>query len=301
MGALHHFLGIEVTRDSQGLTLSQGRYARELLDRASMGECKPIATPMPIKGRTHASTTAYCNPTYNRKLVGGLQYLTFTRPDLSYSVNFVCQFMHAPTMEHFQLVKRILHYVHGTLNLTFRILAASSLDLYAFSDADWAGCSLTQRSTTGFCTFLGSNCISWSAKKQQIVARSSTEAEYRSMASTAAKLTWLTFILRDLHVPLSRPPILHCDNLSALHLSVNPVLHTRTKHIALDIHYVREQVALGALETRFVTSSLQLADIFTKPLAKLPFQTIRSKLSLCPDLRLRLRGDDKINLQDINP
>lgn len=149
------------------------------------------------------------------------------------------------------------------------------------------------------CTFLGANCISWSAKKQPIVARSSAEAEYRSMASTATELTWLTFLLRDLHVPLLRPPVLHCDNLSALHLFVNPVLHAMTKHIELDIHYVHEQVAIGALETRFVTSSLQLADRFTKPLAKLPFHTIRSKFGLCPDMRLRLKKDDKMKEQDI--
>jgi hypothetical protein len=250
LGFLHHFLGIEVHRSTQGLFLCQTRYAKEIIDRASMSGCKPLSTPMPSKGRHLPNESElYSDPTHYRSIVGALQYLTFTRPDLSYSVNFVCQFMHAPTMAHYKILKRILRYVNGTTQLGLHILASSTLDLYAFSDADWAGCPSTRRSTTGFCTFLGSNCISWSAKKQSTVARSSAEAEYRSMASTAAELTWLSFILRDLGIHLSRPPILHCDNLSALHMTVNPVFHGRSKHIELDYHYVREKVALGTLET----------------------------------------------------
>ena len=112
------------------------------------------------------------------------------------------------------------------------------------------------------------------------------------MASTAAELTWLSFLLRDLGIPLPCPPILHYDNLSALHMTVNPVFHGRTKHIELDYHYVREKVALGSLETHFVSSTNQLADIFTKPLSKLPFLVLRTKLGLCPDRRPSLRGSD---------
>ena len=111
------------------------------------------------------------------------------------------------------------------------------------------------------------------------------------MASTAAELTWLSFLLRDLGIPLSCPPILHCDNLSALHMTVNPVFHGRTKHIELDYHYVHGKVALGSLETRFVSSTNQVADIFTKPLSKLPFLALRTELGLCPDPRPSLRGE----------
>lgn len=133
-GSLHHFLSIKVHRTTQGLTLSQACYTRELQDHASMGEWKPTATPnpMPSKGWTTSSTEPYCDPTHYRRLVGGLHYLTFTKWNLSYSVNFVYQFMHALTVAHFQLVKRILCYVHGTLNFSFRTIASSTLDLYAF-------------------------------------------------------------------------------------------------------------------------------------------------------------------------
>ena len=137
LGFLHHFLGIEVHRIPTGLFLSQHRYALDLLERALMSFCKPISTPMPSKGQHLPNCNElYPDPTHYRSIVGGLQYLTFTRPNISYSVNFVCQFMHAPTLAHYKLVKRILCYVRGTTHLGMHILASSTLDLYAFSDAD---------------------------------------------------------------------------------------------------------------------------------------------------------------------
>ena len=122
------------------------------------------------------------------------------------------------------------------------------------------------------------------------MSRPSAKAEYRFMASTAAGLTWLSFLLYDLGIALPRPPILHCDNLSALYMTVNPVFHGRTKHIELDYHYVREKVALGSLETHFVPSNHELADIFTKPLSKVAFRELRNKLGLCLDPQPSLRG-----------
>ncbi|XXG48874.1 hypothetical protein AAC387_Pa02g3202 [Persea americana] len=233
------------------------------------------------------------NPQFYRSIVGGLQYLTFTRPDISFSVNYVCQFMHQPTKFHFQLVKRILRYIHGTIDHGIRLLSTCPMELYAFSDADWAGCPLTRRSTTGFCTYLGRNCISWSAKKQPTVARSSTEAEYRALASTTAELTWLSFLLWDTRLFLEAPPTLFCDNMSALYMTVNPVFHARTKHIEIDYHFVREKVALGALITRFIPSDGQVTDIFTKPLGRRPFELLRIKLGLWPPPRLNLRRSNE--------
>ncbi|GKV50857.1 hypothetical protein SLEP1_g57540 [Rubroshorea leprosula] len=291
LGHLHYFLGIEVHTNKSGLSLCQSKYAHELLQKAQMVGCKPISTPMAIKSRSSSlAVGALQNPTFYRSIIGGLQYLTFTRLDLSFAVNHVSQFMHTPTLEHFQLVKRILRYLGCTLDYGMHISNQSTLELYAFSDADWVGCPLTRWSTTGFCTFLGSNCISWSAKKQPIVARSSTEAEYRSMASTAAKLTWLAKLLVDIGLQLSNPPILHCDNLSALYMTVNPVFHARTKHIEIDYHFVQEKVALGNLITRFVKSELQLADLFTKPLPRNCFKQLCVKLGLCFIPRPSLRG-----------
>ncbi|EOY32707.1 Uncharacterized protein TCM_040734 [Theobroma cacao] len=149
-----------------------------------------------------------------------------------------------------------------------------------FQDHDWAGCPLTRRSTTSYCTFLGGNCISWSSKKQSTVARSSIEAEYRALASTAAELTWISYVLRDLGLYMDKPPRVLCDNLSALHLIINPIFHARTKHIEIDYHFIREKVALGSLVTQFVPSTHQVADIFTKALPRNIFEGFRLKLGL---------------------
>ncbi|KAJ8750374.1 hypothetical protein K2173_014289 [Erythroxylum novogranatense] len=233
-----------------------------------MNNCKPKATPLEGKP-TITGSEAITDPTSYRSLVGALQYLTLTRPDIAYNVNFVSQFMQAPTEGHMKLVHRILRY--------------------DYADVDWAGCPLTRHSTTGYCTFLGQNIISWCAKKQHTVSRSSTEAEYRALANTAAELTWLTYLLQDFSIPQKVSPTIFCDNLSALYLTVNPVFHARSKHIELDYHYVRERVALGLLVTKYIPTEQQVADIFTKPVPKALIKTFITKLCLQP--RLSLRGD----------
>ena len=282
LGYLHYFLGVEVQQFSGGIFLNQAKYASDLLDRAEMRGCKPISTPMVTKLRAPVDDDLFHDPQFFRSIVGGLQYLTFTRPELSFSVNYVCQHMQSSTNFHFQLVKRILRYVQGTIEHGIRLLSSNTLDLYGFSDADWAGCPITRRSTTGFCVFIGGNCISWSAKKQPTVSHSSAEAEYRALASTAAELTWISYILRDIGLHLSQPSILFCDNVSALHMTINPIFHARTKHIEVDYHFVRENVALGSLITRFVSYGNQVADVFTKPLSRQSFEIFRTKLGLWP-------------------
>jgi hypothetical protein len=160
LGPLHFFLGIEVNCFSGGLFLSQQKYARDILSKASMSSCNPIGTPLAQKLKLHSKDDSLVNATYFCSLVGTLQYLTLTRPDLTHAVNLVCQFMHQPGLSHLQAVKRILRYLQGTLHYGIRLLSRSSLNLYGFSDADWAGCPDTRRSTTGYSIYLGSNCIS---------------------------------------------------------------------------------------------------------------------------------------------
>uniref|UniRef100_A0A2N9HKR1 Reverse transcriptase Ty1/copia-type domain-containing protein n=1 Tax=Fagus sylvatica TaxID=28930 RepID=A0A2N9HKR1_FAGSY len=286
---------IEVLPFSGGLFLSQQKYARDLLARSSMTGCNPIGTPLAPKHNLRRDDPIIVDATNYRSIVGALQYITLTRPDLTHAVNLVCQFMHQPGASHFQAVKRILRYLQGTLDYGLRLLSRSSLSLYGFSDADWAGCPDTRHSTTGYCIYLGANCISWASKKQATVSRSSAEAEYRSMSTTTAELTWLLYLLRDIGIHLPNPPVLFCDNTSALHMTVNPVFHARTKHIELDVHFVREKVAAGALVTRFVPTHLQIADIFTKALSKDSFQRLRSKLGVMLPPTSSLRGSDKVN------
>ncbi|KAJ0028636.1 hypothetical protein Pint_36096 [Pistacia integerrima] len=273
LGPIHHFLGMEITTTNKGLHLSQSHYALTILERSNMVDCKPMSTPFEAKTKTSSNEILIEDPSYYRGLVGALQYLTLTRPDISFSVNYVSQFMHTPTMTHLKMVRRILRYVKETIEMGLHFSSHSTLDLFAFSDADWAGwCPTTRRSTTGYCTFLGGNLISWCAKKQHTISRSSTEAEYRAMANTVAELTWMTFILKDLRIAITSPPILYCDNLSALYMTVNPIFHARSKHIELDYHFVRERVARGLLITQHISIDNQVTDLFTKPMSKAALQ-----------------------------
>uniref|UniRef100_A0A2N9I1W1 Integrase catalytic domain-containing protein n=1 Tax=Fagus sylvatica TaxID=28930 RepID=A0A2N9I1W1_FAGSY len=229
-------------------------------------------------------------------VVRALQYCTLTRPDIAFSVNQLCQFMHSPTNTHWAAAKRVLRYLKGTIDHGL-FFSKSSLHLHAFCDSDWAGGPDDRRSTTGFGIFLGSCLVSWSAKKQSVVARSSTEAEYRAMAITTADLYWIRMLLKDLHVPLSSPPVLWCDNAGALALASNPVFHARTKHIEIDYHFIREKVVNRDMSLRFISTGDQRADIFTKGLPTPRFQLLRDKLlvSSCP---VSLRGAVKeISLQ----
>jgi hypothetical protein len=189
-----------------------------------------------------------------------------TRPGISYTVNKVSQFMHAPTSDHWDAVKHILRYLKGTIDHGLQLHSHSSLDLHVYSDADWEGCPDDRRSTSGFCIFLGANLISWSSKKQHTVSRSSTEAEYRSMTMACSELTWIQLLLHEFYHTATTPPILWCDNLGAIFLAANPVLYARTKHIEIDYHFVRERVASKLLLVRFICSNDQLADLLTKDL-----------------------------------
>jgi histone deacetylase 1/2 len=168
LGELHYFLGIEVKKRKDGLVLTQERYATDILERVNMSNCKPISTPMPTSEKLSIHDGEKLGPqdsTRYRSIVGGLQYLTLTRPDISFAVNKVCQFLHSPSLVHWLAVKRIIRYIKGTIKNGLHIRKSDSMVVSAFSDADWAGCPDDRRSTRGFAVFLGSNLISWSARK----------------------------------------------------------------------------------------------------------------------------------------
>ncbi|KAM1362553.1 hypothetical protein ACFX2H_027358 [Malus domestica] len=262
-----------------------------------MDGAKPCCTPLGSTKLDHMGPLL-SNPTEYKSIVGGLQYLTWTRPDLSFVVNQICQFMHASREQHLQAAKRVLHYLKGTISKGIWF-TKGSLNLTAFSDADWAGCPFDRRSTSGYCVFWGSNLISWSAKKQSTIAHSSTEAEYRSHAHTAAEITWIYKIFRDLDFSLSQVPNLWCDNIYAISLAFNPVFHARTKHIEIDYHYIRELVLANLLTVQFVCNQDQLADIHTKSLSKSRFSYLKSKLPLgsLVDPKLSLKGCIKADIE----
>ena len=193
--------------------------------------------------------------------------------------------MHSPTISNFGLLKRILRYIKCTITMGLAIRKDSTFLLSAFCDSDWAGCKETRRSTTGFCTLLGPNLVSWSVKRQPTMSHSSIEAEYRALSSTARELTWISNLLRALGISQHQPTKVHFDNLSAVYLSTNPTLHNRSKHFDTDFHYIREQVDFGYIETQHI-----FADTFTKSLPRRAFLELRSKLDLIVPPMTSLRG-----------
>jgi len=281
LGELHHFLGMHVQRSGGGFLLSQKQYMLEILDRAGMSDCKPCTTPVDTNPKLSAVDGApVADPTDFRSLASVLQYLTFTRPDIAYAVQQVCLHMHDPREPHLAALKRILRYIRGTLHLGLLLRPSVQSDLLVYSDTDWAGCPDTRKSTSGYAVFLGDNLISWSSKRQNAVSRSSAEAEYRAVANAVAEASWLRQLLVELHVPLRRTALIYCDNISTVYMSSNPVQHQRTKHVEIDLHFVRERVATGDVRVLHVPTSSQYADIFTKGLPSSVFTEFRSSLNV---------------------
>jgi hypothetical protein len=246
MGPVHYFLGIDVKRTNGGFFLSQTKYADELLERAGMHNCKPANTPADTKPKVSSSDGTLltaADASWYRSMAGALQYLTLTRPDLAYAVQQVCLHMHAPRACHSSLIKRVLRYVKGTSSFGLRLHGFSPSDITTYTDADWVGCPDTRRSTFGYCVFLGESLVSWSSKRQLTVSRSSAEAEYRGIANGVADCTWLRHLLGELGFNIPKATIAYCDNVSSVYMSKNPVHHRRTKHIELDINFVREKTS----------------------------------------------------------
>ena len=288
LGTASHFLGIEFRPSNNGFFLTQGHYIASILKRLIMTQCKPLATPSPVANPTSKSGT-HEDPALYRSVVGALQYLNITRPDIAFSVSQACRSMHSPQHSDWIRLKHLLQYLKGTIDYDLHLTRNPDLSLTAYSDADWAGNAADRRSTGGYLIYLGSNLISWSSKKQPTVARSSTESEYKAVANASSELMWITSLLRELNIFLPAPT-LWCDNIGATYLSANPVFHARMKHIEIDFHFVREQVAAHRLRVCVISSQDQMVDLLTKALPKQRFQLLRFKLNVLPTFHLRGGG-----------
>ncbi|XP_026379168.1 uncharacterized protein LOC113273766 [Papaver somniferum] len=233
LGDLNYFLGIEVTRTKDTMVLTQKKYILELLTKADMLECKPANTPVVKESRASIHDGVLLeNVVEYRTLVGSLQYLTMTRPDIAIGVNYVSWFMHAPTDVHFLLIKRILRYLKGIIGLGITLRKGDISSITTFTDSDWDGSLDTRRSTSGNAVFMCKSFISWSSKKQPTVSRSSAEAEYKCLLVTASDL------FKELHVSVTYPITVYCDNTLAICLASNHVFHAREKHIEVWYHVV---------------------------------------------------------------
>lgn len=215
-----------------------------------------------------------------RSLVGGLIYLTHTRPDIAFSVGVVSRFMQNPTKHHFGAAKRILRYVAGTVDYGIWYAANSIFCLQGFSDSDWTGSLEDRKSTSGSIFHIGSGAITWSSKKQATTALSSSEAEYVAATSAACQAVWLRRLLADFGQLQEGATEIFCDNKAAIAMSENPAFHGRTKHIDIRVHFIRDLVAGGQIQLRYCNTNEQVADVFTKSLPYEKHAYFRSKLGV---------------------
>ena len=282
LGSLQYFLGLEIARSSSGIFVCQRKYALDILEEVDLLGCKPSSIPMEpsIKLVSDGKEPVIDDPASYRKLVGKLMYLTITRPDITYAVNRLCQFTAAPKDSHMKAAYKVLHYIKGTVGKGLFYSATSDMTLKGFTDADWASCRDTRRSTSGYCMFLGESLISWKSKKQQMASHSSAESEYRAMQYAVREIVWLVYLLEDLQVSQTKPVAFFCDSTAAIHIANNSVFHERTKHVELDCHIVRDRILSGLIKTLHVKTDQQLADIFTKPLFPAQFNALISKMAL---------------------
>jgi len=269
-GALKWFLGINVDVESAEIKMHQGTYAAKLLKVFGLEDCKPKPTPMTPEKLEESEILEEDEKQVYMAIVGSLIYMTNTRPDIAFAVNFLARYMATPTKLLLAKAKHVLRYLKGTLNdgVTYRI-EEGGLCLEGYSDADWAGDPETRRSTTGYLFRLGSNtaAVTWRSQRQKTIAHSSAEAEYIALHAACQENEFLKHLLSEFkYVDVEGATKLFEDNQAAIKLSNNPAFHSRTKHIDLRYHIIREYVAEGRVELEYVPTEDMLADMLTKPL-----------------------------------
>ncbi|KAJ9560217.1 hypothetical protein OSB04_005377 [Centaurea solstitialis] len=280
MGELTFFLGLQIKQSEKGIFINQGKYVHEMLKKFDLTSCTPMKTPMaPPLSLDKDSKGKPVDVTLYRGMIGSLLYLTASRPDIMYSTCLCARYQAEPKESHLTAVKRIFRYLKGTPNMGLWYSKDSGFDLTAYSDSDFAGCKIDRKSTTGGCHLLGGKLVSWTSKKQNSVSTSTAEAEYVAAGICCAQVLWLRNQLQDYDIQLSKIPI-YCDNTSAIAIANNPVLHSKTKHIEVRYHFIRDHVMNGDIELHFVPTEYQLADLFTKPLDVTRFNMFLSELGM---------------------
>ncbi|XP_060212085.1 uncharacterized mitochondrial protein AtMg00810-like [Lycium barbarum] len=259
LGSLHYFLGIEVLYTPQGVLLHQKKFIHDLLVQFNSSDCSPVMCPLELHEKFLTDMgELFPNPEEYKCLVGNLNFLTHTRPDLCFVVQHLSQFMQKPCIPHMKSALHLLRYLKGTsdVGVFFNNSPDFSLDVYC--DSDWGACPSSRKSVTGFCVLLGRSLVRWKSKKQPVVSLSSAEAEYRSMSKAVAELSWL-----------------------------ESCLHERTKHIELDCHFVRNKLSEGLIDLSHTASASQFADMFTKPIVGVVHHLHLRKLGVVSPSNLR--------------
>ena len=275
MGELSFFLGLQVSQEKTGTYVHQTKYVHEILKRFGLEDSLPYDTPLPtnLKLSPDDEKDPEVDPTLYRAMIGSLMYLTASRPDIMFSVCLCARYQSTPKESHLKAVKRIFRYLKGTPKLGLWYPAEGGLDLMAYADADFGGCRMNRKSTSGGAQLLGNRLVSWQCKKQVAVSLSTCEAEYIAASSCCAQVLWIQQQMRDYGLNFTRTPIL-VDNNSAISITNNPVNHSRTKHIDVRHHFIRDCAEKGLIEVVRVDTLDNLADLFTKTFDRARFENL---------------------------
>ena len=280
MGELNFFLGLQIKQLEDGIFFNQSKYIKDMLRKFGLEDSKPIKTPMSTETKlVKDEENESVDSTKYRGMIGSLLYLTASRPDIMFSVCLCARFQEDPKTSHLEAVKRIFRYIKGTTHLGLWYPKGTGVDTIVYADSDHAGDYVDRKSTSGTCTFVGHCLTSWFSKKQTSLAISTTEAEYVSAGKACQQALWMKQALVDYGIQLNGITIL-CDNKGAIDLSKNPVQHSRTKHIEIRHHFLRDNVQKGNISIEKVSSEDNIADILTKPLKREPFNLLRLGLGL---------------------
>jgi hypothetical protein len=242
LGELSFFLGLQISQSNKGIFISQTKYIKEMLKKFKMEDCKPVSTPM-ITGckLSKDDESPEADHTMYRSMIGILLYVTASRPDVMQVVGLVARFQSAPKESHVVAVKRILRYLKGTMDFGLWYPKGEDFTLTTYTDADWAGSVDDRKSTSGGAFFLGNCLVSWLSKKQSSISLSTTEAKYIATTSCCTQILWMKQALQDIKVEYNHPISILCDNTSAISISKNPVMHSKTKHIPIKYHFLRNK------------------------------------------------------------
>ncbi|CAJ2667746.1 unnamed protein product [Trifolium pratense] len=282
LGLMTFFLGIEIKQNENDVFIYQKKYAKEILKKFQMEECKTVSTPMNQKEKlSKEDGFDKVDEGYYRSLIGCLMYLTATRPDILFAVSILSRFMHCASEMHLKAAKRILRYIKGTVDYGVKFESCPTFKLCGFSDSDWAGSIDDMKSTSGYCFSLGSGVFSWCTKKQETVAQSTAEAEFIAATAAVNQVVWLKKILFDLHLQQNHKIEVFIDNQAAIAISKDPVCHGKTKHFNIKLYFLREMQQNGEVTLVYCKSEDQLADLFTKPLPVSKFEFLRQKIGVC--------------------
>nr|GFA31858.1 retrovirus-related Pol polyprotein from transposon TNT 1-94 [Tanacetum cinerariifolium] len=272
MGEMKFFLGLQVNQFSNGILINQSKYILDILKRFGMENCDTVPTPMVKQAKLKLDSVGKpVDYTDYRSMIGSLMYVTSSRPDIMFATCMCARYQANPNKHHVSAIKRIFHYLKWTINLGLWYLKDSGFDLTAYSNAYHAGCHLDRKSTSGSVQFLGDKLVCWSSKKQNCVSISIAESTYVVVSGCCAQVLWMRTQLTDYGFFYDKVPI-YCDSKSAIAISCNPVQHTRTKHIDVRYHFIKDHVEKGSVELYFVGTEYQLADLFTKSLPEARFK-----------------------------